>query len=95
MEMARRERIDIEINEDGPERIRIYSGSPQAPTFAKDSINTEEVFEYLWLVLRVPPELAAVKVAEIHRSGESLWFEYDRLPDQRPPAPPPIRRPQA
>jgi hypothetical protein len=93
--MARLERIDIEINEDGPQRIRIYSGSPQSPTFARSWINTEEVFEYLWLVLRVPPELAAVKVAEIQRSGESLWFEYDRLPDQRPPAAPPIRRPQA
>ena len=64
-----------------PEQIRILLGPPEASVLIRTCSTSEDVFEYLWLVLRVPPELAAVKVADLKREGGSIAFEFDRVPE--------------
>ena len=61
-------------------------GPPEACVLVRTCTSSEEVFDYLWLVLRVPPELAAVKVADLKRDSGSIAFEYDRLPELEAPA---------
>lgn len=89
--MPARPRLEIAIDRRRPERIRVLLGPPEASVLIKTCTSTEEVFDYLWLVLRVPPELSAVKVAELKREGGPIAFEYDRLPEIEPAAP--ARRP--
>ncbi|MEP6802572.1 MAG: hypothetical protein ABJC07_11570 [Acidobacteriota bacterium] len=91
--MLNRARVEIAIDRRRPERVRVLVGPPEACVLVRTCTSSEEVFEYLWLVLRVPPELAAVKVAELKRDGGSLAFEYDRLPELE--APSVSRRPPA
>lgn len=93
--MSYRERIAIEIDRRRPEQIRIYLGPSASSVLAKTCSNGEEVFEYLWLVLRVPPELAAAKIAELERAGPSVAFEYKRLPERERRRAGPRVRPEA
>lgn len=83
--MLVRPRVEIAIDRRRPERIRVLIGPLEASVLVRTCTSSEETFEYLWLVLRVPPELAAVRVADLKRDGGSIVFEYDRLPELEPP----------
>ncbi|MCA1579912.1 MAG: hypothetical protein LC796_00690 [Acidobacteria bacterium] len=84
--MLGRPRVEISVDRRRPEQIRILLGPPEASVLIRTCATSEDVFEYLWLVLRVPPELAAVKVADLKREGGSIAFEFDRVPELESPA---------
>ncbi|MEP6767775.1 MAG: hypothetical protein ABJC61_03845 [Acidobacteriota bacterium] len=84
--MLGRPRVEIAVDRRRQEQTRILLGPPEACVLVRTCATSEEVFEYLWLVLRVPPELAAVKVADLKREGGSIAFEYDRVPERESPA---------
>ena len=70
--MSTRPRVEIAIDRRRPERVRVLLGPPEACVLVRTCTSSEEVFDYLWLVLRVPPELAAVKVADLKQDSGSI-----------------------
>ncbi|MCA1611674.1 MAG: hypothetical protein LC780_12605 [Acidobacteria bacterium] len=85
--MLGRPRVEISVDRRRPEQIRILLGPPEASVLIRTCATSEDVFEYLWLVLRVPPELAAARTRSAVAGRRASVAITSRVPGFRFPIP--------